>query len=429
MASTSNVRLDSVTSEAAINNDFDNQNESIDLVGGPFAVIESDPGVFTSLTRKLGVKHLEIVEVYDIEPWAVDHLHPYGLVFCFRWRKDTHRPADFKDPAAEHVWFANQLSDDACASQALLNILFNCASVDIGTELREFKEHTKEMSPEMKGLAISNSSLIRNAHNSLARPADLRGANNALTTIILDAEKEKKKRGSNPPPNKRAKTKKPPAKKAEEGDEETYHFIGYVPAYGKVWELDGLKSGPLEVGDVAAKTEWMDVVRPALRTKMRKYGGAGEDGGNNIQFSLLAIVDDACEKASDEWEYWKSERRQLERRLEEGWQKAVDSALLSAAANVFDGGSGQKFASDFASRRNDRDRDILIMDQDALRNAWEKCVTNAMRAKVAVEEEMVKARKDHTEHVKRTHDYEPFFVEFLNRLKDEGLLPGLLAKK
>ncbi|KAK0218827.1 cysteine proteinase [Armillaria fumosa] len=435
MASTSNVR-DS-------NSSHDDCNDQIDLVGGPFAVIESDPGVFTSLTHKLGVKHLEIVEVYDIEPWAVDHLHPYGLVFCFRWRKDTHRPADFKDPAAEHVWFANQLSDDACASQAILNILFNCSNVDIGRELSEFKEYTREMSPKMKGLAISNSSMIRNAHNSLARPADIRGADNALATTLLDTvkNKEKTKRGSNPPPNKRAKTKKPPP---EEGDEETYHFIGYVPAYGKVWELDGLKSGPLEVGDVSATTEWMDVVRPALRTKMRKYGGGGDDGGHDIRFSLLAIVDDAYEKASDEWEYWRSERRQLERRLEEGWQKEVDPTLLSAAANVFDGGGGQKFASDFASKRNDRDRHILNMDQDALRRAWEQCVSNAMKAKVALEEEMTKARRDHvggffvymflsefflqTDHVKRTHDYEPFFVEFLKCLKDEGLLTGLLAK-
>lgn len=74
---------------------------------------------------------------------------------------------------------------------------------------------------------------------------------------------------------------------------------------------------------MTATTEWMDVVRPALRTKMRKYGGGGDDGGHDIRFSLLAIVDDAYEKASDEWEYWRSERRQLERRLEEGWQKAV----------------------------------------------------------------------------------------------------------
>ncbi len=120
------------------------------------SLIHMYAGVFTSLTRKLGVKHLEIVEVYDIEPWAVDHLHPYGLVFCFRWRKDTHRPTDFKDPAAEHVWFANQLSDDACASQAILNILFNCSNVDIGTGLSEFKEYTREMSPKVSLCAATS---------------------------------------------------------------------------------------------------------------------------------------------------------------------------------------------------------------------------------------------------------------------------------
>ncbi|PBK81641.1 cysteine proteinase [Armillaria gallica] len=152
---------------------------------------------------------------------------------------------------------ANQLNDNACASQAILNILLNCSNIDIGTELSEFKEYTREMSPktlQMKGLAISDSSLLH------------------------------------------------------EGNEETYHFISYVPAYGKLWELDGLKSGPLEVGDVTATTEWIDVVQPALRMKMRKYGSGGDGGGHDIRFSLLPIVDDAYEKANNKWEYWKSER-------------------------------------------------------------------------------------------------------------------------
>ncbi|KAK0234743.1 hypothetical protein EDD85DRAFT_969778 [Armillaria nabsnona] len=76
LASTSNVRLNSAPSETAISDDSDGQ---IDLVGGPFVVIRQAhstsththyAGVFTSLTRKLGVKHLEIAEVYNIEPWA-----------------------------------------------------------------------------------------------------------------------------------------------------------------------------------------------------------------------------------------------------------------------------------------------------------------------------------------------------------------------
>jgi len=142
---------------------------SFDLVAGPFAVIESDPGLFTSLTRRLGIHGLELVEMYDIEPWAVDHLNPYGLIFCFMWHKDSHRPADFDDPAAERVWFANQLSDDACATQAILNVVLNCPAIDIGDELRNFKAETEAMSPVMRGLAITNSPIIRPVHNFLAR--------------------------------------------------------------------------------------------------------------------------------------------------------------------------------------------------------------------------------------------------------------------
>ena len=105
-------------------------------------------GVFTSLVRNLGVRDLEVIELYDVEPWAVDHLNPKGLIFCFFWRnlKDTHCPVNFADPAAGRIWFANQLIDDACASQAILNIVLNCPDINIGDDLRRFRQETEQMS-------------------------------------------------------------------------------------------------------------------------------------------------------------------------------------------------------------------------------------------------------------------------------------------
>ncbi|KAF8063528.1 ubiquitin C-terminal hydrolase [Lyophyllum atratum] len=436
---------------------------NVDLVGGPFAVIESDPGVFTALTRKLGVRSIELVEMYDIEPWAVDHLNPRGLIFCFLWRKDAHRPAEFDDPTAERVWFANQLSDDACASHAILNVLLNCPDVDIGDELRRFKHDTEEMSPVMKGLAVTNSPPLREAHNSLARPADIRGALNAIATTTLDEAKAKAKpkpatntkRGTKPPPAKRAKTaksatasspKKGKEKERPEADdaEEAYHFIGYVPAYGKVWELDGLKSGPLEVGELSptsmcssssrasprkpTSSGWMDVVRPALRMKMEKYGGAAE-GGSNIRFSLLAIVDGLYEKANDELQMLKRERNALERRMEPEWENKVDPVLLKASQHAFSAAPGDTtFATDFGSRRMSRDLEILDMSEEEVVPAWETCMQNAVRANVAVEDELIKAARANTDHIKRTFDYEPFLKTFVERLQAEGLLNPLLGR-
>ena len=124
-----------------------------DLIGGPFAVIESDPGVFTTLVRTFGVQGLQVVELYDIEPWASDHLHPiYGLVFCFLWRKDNDvlpkggsGGLQDEDGSAK-LWFANQLSDDACASMAILNVLLNVEDVDAGEKLGAFRKETERMS-------------------------------------------------------------------------------------------------------------------------------------------------------------------------------------------------------------------------------------------------------------------------------------------
>jgi ubiquitin carboxyl-terminal hydrolase L5 len=71
------------------------------------------------------------------------------------WRKDAHRPADFNDPAAERVWFANQLSDDACATHAILNVLLNCPTIDLGDELRAFRRETERMSPLVRRSSVA----------------------------------------------------------------------------------------------------------------------------------------------------------------------------------------------------------------------------------------------------------------------------------
>lgn len=81
----------------------------------------------------------------------------------------------------------------------------------------------------------------------------------------------------------------------ELNEEAAYHFIAYVPTLDRVWEMDGLKSMPLEVGPLPHSVSgseqeamndigWLSVVQPALRRKMAT--------GESVMFSLLAIVED-----------------------------------------------------------------------------------------------------------------------------------------
>ncbi|KAJ3577002.1 hypothetical protein NP233_g50 [Leucocoprinus birnbaumii] len=419
-----------------------NSEPSLDLIGGPFAVIESDPGrlppchsrwcsrvfsttagVFSSLVRGLGVRRVELTELYDIEPWAVDHLDPYGLIFCFTWHKDVHRPTEFDDPAAERVWFANQLSDDACATHAILNVLFNCPDLDLGDELREFRQETREFSPvifsrptKMRGLAITNSPLLRRTHNMLARPADVRAALNAIAAAAAVPKlKEKRlpqqgaKRKPGRPPKSSQTTKSDKANSADENDDPTYHSSAMFQ------HLESDRDG------------WMDVARPALRLKMAKYGGSDRED-SDIRFSLLAVVQDTLIKTLDELEFLKKDKERIESLLEEGWQSAVDSALHDNEETfTYDIVDGYEHPQGFAGRRMQRDADLMEMSQSDLVLAWQTTIQDGLRARVAYRDEyMRRAQIQKTDHLKRTFDYEPFLKGFITELHHQGLLNPLL---
>lgn len=44
----------------------------------------------------------------------------------------------------------------------------------------------------------------------------------------------------------------------------------YVPIDGRLYELDGLKPGPIDLGAIPADTEWTDVVRPIIEKRIQR---------------------------------------------------------------------------------------------------------------------------------------------------------------
>lgn len=162
----------------------------------------------------------------------------HGLIFLFKWTKEDEPSGSIvQDTRLEKIFFAKQVIENACATQAILSVLLNCRHSDLklGSTLLELKEFCQNFDANMKGLTLSNSETIRTVHNSFARQ----------TLFEFDPS---------------ANTK----------SEDVYHFVSYIPIEGRLYELDGLKPGPIDLGAVPTESDWIDVVKPIIEKRIQK---------------------------------------------------------------------------------------------------------------------------------------------------------------
>jgi ubiquitin carboxyl-terminal hydrolase L5 len=232
-------------------------------MGDEWCTIESDPGVFTSLVEEIGVKGIQFEEIYglDAETFAtLDAEQIYGLVFLFKWKKEVDERPTVQ--AADHgIFFAQQVIQNACATQAILNILLNQSSekLELGKALTELRDFTAQLDPSMKGLALGNSELIRTAHNSFRTQSSFE--------IVQEQDAQ--------------------------GDD-AFHFVGFVCVHGKVYELDGLKGGPILIGDAPAAGAWIETARTEIQRRIETYtqkaASAGGEDAMELRFNLMSIT-------------------------------------------------------------------------------------------------------------------------------------------
>ncbi len=273
-----------------------------------------------------------VEEIFDIESMGEGDKEVFGVIFLFKWR------AERDDRPVSHppgLFFAKQVITNACATQAILSVLLN-APVDLGEEMAAFKSFTSDLPPDVKGESIGSYQALREAHNSFARPE---------------------------PFEMESKTAK--------DDDDVFHFIGYVPFENAVYELDGLKSGPIKLADVPPGQSWLVAVRELIKKRINLYVAS------EIRFNLMQVTRDMRE-------VWAQRTAQLER--------VVAGAAMDTGA--------------------DADDPQAELEQ--------------LRAKLAAEQEKFASWKE--ENIRRRHNYVPFIMQMLKTLGERGQLAPLLQQ-
>ena len=85
----------------------------------------------------------------------------YGVIFLFKYPTGekanpdgTPKDGQYDYAAAENLFFAAQTIQNACGTQALLSVLLNKdGEIDVGGQLKDFKEFTSGFPAEFRGEA------------------------------------------------------------------------------------------------------------------------------------------------------------------------------------------------------------------------------------------------------------------------------------
>jgi ubiquitin carboxyl-terminal hydrolase L5 len=84
------------------------------------------------------------------------------------------------------------------------------------------------------------------------------------------------------------------SKRAATDEDDVFHYVSYIHFKNNIYELDGLREGPILIAENIPNENWIETIKPSILNRISLYTS------NEIKFNLLALVPNRILKATEE---------------------------------------------------------------------------------------------------------------------------------
>ncbi|KAK7867838.1 hypothetical protein R5R35_003515 [Gryllus longicercus] len=201
-------------------------------------VLDADCSVYNELMEVIGIKGLELVDLPKVKYHILGGLEPiYGIIFLFKRFYSDEELGPVIQPPHNNIFYIKQINYNANVLHAILSVALNCVSenVSLGSMLDSYKEQFILSNSYSRGFSLKNNEILRQIHNYFA-----------LKSYAVQLEEIPK-------------------------DNNRYHYASIVPVNGRLYEIDGMKEGPVDLGVIDEENEWLKFIRRIIKRRIIIY--------------------------------------------------------------------------------------------------------------------------------------------------------------
>ena len=311
--------------------------------------IEKSPEVFTQLINNLGVKGVHVEEILSFDSLENSNNPIYGLIFISKYIKNIIETPNIISNYDKDLFFSKQLLENQNATQALLSIILNNEDkIEIGQNLKEIKLNMNGMDYIKKGIFLSNCEILKKEHNKFK---------------ILESN-------------------------LNDEDSDIYHFVTFIHFKNSIYEIDGLREGPILIEENIEFKNWISKVIPYLKEKINLFSN------NEIKFNLMALTLDKLELLKTNKEKLLKQKNFIEEKIKGNNEISKEK--------IFE--------------------ELNAMNKEQLEKRLEKIETEINDCNNGINIEKMKINKYKEEKERRQFNYNPLIFELLKIMGENGII-------